>query len=124
MSLKIKRIYDVYDESDGARYLVDRLWPRGISKEHARLTGWLKTLAPSTALRKQFGHMAEKFAEFSVLYRNELDASPEAQAAAREVIQQSRHQTVTLLYGAKDTHDNQAVVLREYLEEKARADLV
>ena len=124
MSLKIKRIYDVYDESDGARYLVDRLWPRGISKEHARLTGWLKTLAPSTALRKQFGHMAEKFAEFSVLYRNELDASPEAQAAAREVIQQSRHQTVTLLYGAKDTHDNQAVALREYLEEKARADLV
>ena len=122
MSLKIKRIYDVYDESDGARYLVDRLWPRGISKEHARLTGWLKTLAPSTALRKQFGHMAEKFAEFSKLYRDELDSSPAAQAAAREVIQQSRHQTVTLLYGAKDTHYNQAVVLRDYLEEKSRVD--
>jgi len=124
MSLQIKRIYDPYEESDGIRYLVDRLWPRGISKERAHLAGWLIDLAPSTSLRKQFGHMAEKFAEFSKLYRDELDSSPAAQAAAREVIQQSRHQTVTLLYGAKDTHDNQAVVLREYLEEKARADLV
>lgn len=121
MSLKIKRIYDAYDESDGVRYLVDRLWPRGISKENAHLTGWLKVLAPSTALRKDFGHMAERFEAFSALYREELDANPEAQTVAREVIQQSRHQTVTLLYGAKDTHDNQAVVLRDYLEEKSRA---
>ena len=66
--------------------------------------------------------MAEKFAEFTAQYQEELDASPEAQAAAREVIQQSRHQTVTLLYGAKDTHYNQAVVLRDYLEEKSRVD--
>ena len=122
MTLKIKRIYDVYEESDGVRYLVDRLWPRGISKERARLTGWLKSLAPSTALRKRFGHMAERFEAFSALYRDELDANPEAQAAAQQVIQQSRHQTVTLLYGAKDTHDNQAVVLRDYLEEKSRVD--
>jgi len=122
MTLQIKRIYDPYEESDGIRYLVDRLWPRGISKERAHLAGWLKDLAPSTALRKEFGHMAEKFAEFTAQYQEELDASPEAQAAAREVIQQSRHQTVTLLYGAKDTHDNQAVVLRDYLEEKSRVD--
>jgi len=122
MSLQIKRIYDPYEESDGIRYLVDRLWPRGISKERAHLAGWLIDLAPSTSLRKQFGHMAEKFAEFSKLYRDELDSSPAAQAAAREVIQQSRHQTVTLLYGAKDTHYNQAVVLRDYLEEKSRVD--
>ena len=124
MTLKIKRIYDPYEESDGIRYLVDRLWPRGISKERAHLAGWLKDLAPSTALRKQFGHVAEKFAEFTVLYRDELEASPAAQAAAREVIQQSRLQTATLLYGAKDTRDNQAVVLRDYLEEKSRAEQV
>ncbi len=119
MSLQIKRIYDPYEESDGTRYLVDRLWPRGISKKNAHLAGWLKDLAPSTALRKQFGHMVDKFAEFSVLYQEELDASPKAQATARELISQSQQQTVTLLYGAKDTHDNQAVVLREYLEELA-----
>ena len=122
MPLQIKRIYDPYQESDGLRYLVDRLWPRGISKEAAHLTGWLKTLAPSTALRKQFGHMSERFAEFSVLYRDELDASPETQAAAREIIQQSRQHTVTLLYGAKDPHFNQAVVLLDYLQEKSRTE--
>ena len=65
--------------------------------------------------------MAERFEAFSALYREELDANPEAQTVAREVIQQSRHQTVTLLYGAKDTHDNQAVVLRDYLEEHSRS---
>lgn len=121
MTLKIKRIYDPYEESDGIRYLVDRLWPRGISKEKAHMDGWLKDLAPSTALRKEFGHMAEKFAEFTVLYQEELDASPEAQAAVREIIQQSRVQTVTLLYGAKDPHINHAVVLLDYLEEKSQA---
>jgi uncharacterized protein YeaO (DUF488 family) len=122
MPLQIKRIYDPYQESDGLRYLVDRLWPRGISKEAAHLTGWLKTLAPSTALRKQFGHMSERFAEFSVLYRDELDASPDAQVAAREVIQQSRQHTVTIIYAAKDPHINHAVVLRDYLEEMSRMD--
>ncbi len=119
MSLQIKRIYDPYEESDSIRYLVDRLWPRGVSKEKAHLAGWLKELAPSTALRKQFGHMAERFTGFSALYRDELDSSPEAQTVARQVIQQSQGQTVTLLYGAKDTHVNHAIVLREYLEELA-----
>ncbi len=122
MALQIKRIYEPYMESDGLRYLVDRLWPRGISKEQAHLTGWLKALAPSTALRKQFGHMAERFEEFSALYQDELDTNTEAQAELRQIIQQSRQQTVTLLYGARDPHINHAVVLRDYLEEKARAE--
>ncbi len=121
MTLKIKRIYDVYEESDGVRYLVDRLWPRGISKERARLTGWLKSLAPSTALRKRFGHMAERFEAFSALYRDELDANPEAQVVARELVQQFKKQDVTLLYGAKDPHINHAVVLKDYLEEHSLA---
>ena len=119
MTLQIKRIYEPYQESDGARYLVDRLWPRGITKEKAHLTGWLKTLAPSTPLRKQFGHMAKNFPAFKTLYRDELDANLEAQADARRIIQQSQSQTVTLLYGAKDPQINHAVVLRDYLEEKA-----
>ena len=118
MTLQIKRIYDPYEESDGIRYLVDRLWPRGISKERAHLAGWLKDLAPSTALRKQFGHMAESFGGFSAIYRDELDANPAAQAVAHEVIRQSQQQTVTLLYGARDPRMNHAVVLRDYLEEK------
>lgn len=122
MTLQIKRIYEPYMESDGLRYLVDRLWPRGISKEQAHLTGWLKNLAPSALLREQFGHIAQNFAAFNAHYREELDANAEAQAELRQIIEQSRQQTVTLLYGAKDPHLNQAVVLRDYLEEKARAE--
>ncbi len=120
MALQIKRIYDSFQESDGIRLLVDRLWPRGISKEDAHLDGWLKALAPSHELRTWFGHKAENFAEFSVLYRAELDADANAQAAAQQVIHQSRKNTVTLLYGAKDPQVNHAIVLRAYLDEKSK----
>ncbi|MEA4870491.1 MAG: DUF488 family protein [Christensenella sp.] len=121
MALKIKRIYDAFLESDGTRLLVDRLWPRGVSKEDSHLDGWLKDLAPSHQLRVWFGHKAENFAEFSVLYRAELEASVQAQEAARQVIRQSQSATVTLLYGAKDPQINHAIVLRSYLEEKAKS---
>lgn len=120
MGLQIKRIYDSYQESDGMRFLVDRLWPRGISKENAHLDGWLKELAPSRQLRVWFGHRPENFEQFSALYRAELDADDEAQETAGQVILQSRENTVTLLYGAKDPQINHAVILKEYLEFKSR----
>lgn len=118
MALQIKRIYDSFQESDGTRLLVDRLWPRGISKENARLDGWVKELAPSHQLRVWFGHSAKNFEKFAALYRAELDTNAEAQAAARRVILQSKKSMVTLLYGAKDTKINHAIVLKEYLESK------
>ena len=121
MALQIKRIYDPFEESDGIRLLVDRLWPRGVSKEHAHLDGWVKDLAPSSQLREWFSHQAENFAEFTALYRAELDANPDAQEAARQVILQSKENTVTLLYGAKDPQLNHAIVLRAYLYEKSKA---
>ena len=121
MALQIKRIYAPFEESDGVRLLVDRLWPRGISKENARLDGWLKELAPSRQLRMWFGHRAELFAEFSVRYRAEMEASAEAQAAIRRILLQSGQMTVTLLYGAKDPIINQAAVLKAYLDEKTKS---
>ncbi len=120
MALQIKRIYDPFQAGDGTRLLVDRLWPRGVSKEGARLDGWAKALAPSGGLRTWFGHKAENFAEFALLYRAELDASKEAQAMAEQVILQSGEGMVTLLYGAKDPQINHAIVLKTYLEEKSK----
>ena len=121
MALQIKRIYDPFEESDGVRLLVDRLWPRGISKENAHLDGWLKELAPSRQLRMWFAHRTELFAEFSVRYRAEMEASAEAQAAIRRILLQSGQMTVTLLYGAKDPIINQATVLEAYLDEKSKS---
>lgn len=121
MALQVKRIYDPFEESDGIRLLVDRLWPRGVSKENARLDGWIRDLAPSRELRTWFGHQAENFPEFSALYRAELEASAAAQAAARQVILQSKNAAVTLLYGARDPQINHAVVLQAYLEEKSKS---
>jgi uncharacterized protein YeaO (DUF488 family) len=121
MALQIKRIYAPFEESDGVRLLVDRLWPRGISKENARLDGWFKELAPSRQLRMWFAHRAELFAEFSARYRAEMEASAEARAAIRRILLQSGQMTVTLLYGAKDPIINQAAVLKAYLDEKSKS---
>ena len=122
MALQIKRGYDPFQTSDGIRLLVDRLWPRGISKEKAHLDGWVKELAPSRELRMWFGHKADRLEEFGMLYRKELDADAGAQAAARQIILQSRENTVTLLYGAKDPKINHAIVLKEYLGSKALSE--
>lgn len=112
MPLYIKRIYDAPSANDGFRVLVDRVWPRGVSKEKAKLDLWLKEVAPSTELRQWFGHKPEKFSEFHKKYRAELDKNP----ATIELKQlTAKHKTTTLLYGAKDTKMNQAVVLKEYL---------
>lgn len=103
-----KRIYEMADTSDEYRVLVDRLWPRGISKERAALDEWAKVIAPSTELRKWFAHEPEKFDEFKQRYLGELEANPEA----TDVIDGwYRHDRVTLLYGARDTLHNEATVL-------------
>lgn len=111
--MKIKRAYAPVEETDGYRILVDRLWPRGISKEKAQIDLWLKSVAPSNELRKWFGHDPERFAEFSERYRAELTASgvlDELRAVLKE------HPTATLLFAAHDEEHNNAVVLQHLLE--------
>lgn len=115
MVLNIKRIYDEALASDGYRILVDRLWPRGLSKDKARVDCWLKEIGPSTALRKWFNHDPALFNEFVARYQAELDGSP-AFATLRQLVKE--HDTVTLLYAAHDTEHNNAVVLRQLLGTK------
>ncbi|WP_311030099.1 DUF488 domain-containing protein [Mesorhizobium koreense] len=115
--IRIKRIYETAGSEDGHRILIDRLWPRGMSKEHARLDGWEKGVAPSDDLRKWFQHKSERWAEFQERYRAELkekDSELDALAAI------ARSGTLTLLYGAADEEHNNAVVLREVLLEREK----
>ncbi|MDZ3830422.1 MAG: DUF488 family protein [Sphingopyxis sp.] len=121
MGLSVKRIYDPADEGDGARFLVDRLWPRGVSKDRAALTAWVRALSPSDALRKDFhGETAGSdaaWAAFRRAYFAELDAGGEAiEAALREVDAALACGPVTLLYAAKDDMRNNAVALRDWLD--------
>ncbi len=118
MNLKlvcIKRIYDSFSEEDGCRVLVDRLWPRGITKEKARLDYWLKDIAPSSNLRKSFGHNPDMWKLFREKYWKELDDKSQAISEMHVLCE---NQKVTLLYSAKDIHCNNAVVLRDYLRSK------
>ncbi|HET8552509.1 MAG TPA: DUF488 domain-containing protein [Gammaproteobacteria bacterium] len=115
MSIRIKRIYDAPSRGDGRRVLVDRVWPRGIKKDEAKLDDWLKDVAPSTPLRKWFGHDPDKWPEFQTRYRKELDTRSEA---VGQLAGYARKGTLTLLYGARDVQHNQAVVLRDYLQKK------
>lgn len=114
--IRIKRVYSEPSLEDGLRILVDRIWPRGVSKERARIDEWKKELAPSTALRKWFGHDPAKWAGFRERYRKELTESGEIEAL-RELATRSRHETITLIYSAADEEHNQAVVLMELQEE-------
>lgn len=118
--IQIKRIYEAAAESDGFRVLVDRLWPRGISKERAAIDLWLKDVAPSGDLRTWFGHKPERFAEFSQKYEAELDA---LDAVTTLVTLASEHKTLTLLYGAKDPTHNHALVLQSYIEHRMKVTL-
>jgi uncharacterized protein YeaO (DUF488 family) len=111
--IKIKRAYDDPARSDGSRVLVDRVWPRGIAKDELRLDLWLKDLAPSTGLRKWFGHDPAKWDVFKERYFRELDGQP---GAVERILEEGRAGKVTLLFGAKNTQYNNAVALREYLE--------
>ena len=115
MRVKIKRVYEPPDERDGKRILVDRLWPRGLSKQSAKIDLWLKDVAPSTELRTWFGHDPEKWADFQRRYRAELHEDHEALAILKSEVAQG---PVTLLYGAKDEEHNQAVVLQNILSSK------
>jgi uncharacterized protein YeaO (DUF488 family) len=113
--IKIKRIYKIKLPDDGKRYLVDRVWPRGVSKEQAGIDGWLKELAPSTALRTWFSHDPEKWEEFKEKYRDEL-SSPLLSEVLQKLRDESSHGVVTLIYSAKDTKFNNAACLKEILE--------
>ncbi len=115
--IKVKRIYDAPERGDGKRFLVDRLWPRGVKKDKAELAGWLREVAPSAALRKWFGHDAAKWAEFQTRYFKELRADPESW---QPLVREAQAGTVTLLFGARDEEHNNAVALRSFLEKKAK----
>jgi uncharacterized protein YeaO (DUF488 family) len=116
MSFKIKRAYEKPARTDGARVLVDRIWPRGVSKAEAKIEQWCKEVAPSTVLRKWFGHDPARWAEFKRRYFAELDGHCEALAELRKLAQ---GKTVTLVFGAKDAEHSQAAALKEYLETRA-----
>ncbi len=115
MTISLKRAYEPPAKTDGLRVLVDRLWPRGLKKTDASIDLWRKELAPSTELRKWFGHDPEKWCEFQDRYRTELKGN-EGLAEIRAL---SREGKVTLIYGAKDEEHNQALVLKEVLEHDA-----
>lgn len=112
--IQLKRVYDPVARGDGTRVLVDRVWPRGMRKEQAAVDRWLRDVAPSSELRKWFGHDPERWPEFKRRYREELSAGP---AALYELIDLCRDGPVTLLFGARDRERNQAVVLREVIGE-------
>ena len=108
----IKRVYEEASENDGYRILVDRLWPRGVSKEEAKLDEWVKIIAPSTELRKWFDHKEERLQEFAIRYKEELLQQEEELNRLRKIATTKK---ITLLYGAKDPVINQAIVLKNIL---------
>ncbi|MDN5704654.1 MAG: DUF488 family protein [Yaniella sp.] len=111
----VKRIYDDVDDSDGKRVLVDRMWPRGVSKERAELDYWFKEVAPSADLRTWWGHDAERFQEFADRYEEELSAEDHVEQVDELIDLVHNHARVTLLYAAKDETVNHARVLQDYL---------
>src|SRR5689334_10570884 len=113
--IKLKRVYEQEDSADGVRYLVERLWPRGVKKTSLKLDGWLKDAGPSTELRKWFSHDPKKWTEFRRKYFAELDRAPDVLAPIREA---ARKGTTTLLYSSHDAEHNNAVALKDYLEHK------
>jgi uncharacterized protein YeaO (DUF488 family) len=112
MNIKVKRVYEKPNAKDGFRILVDRLWPRGLTKEKAAADLWLKDIAPSTELRKWFNHDPEKWKEFQKKYQKELEEKKEVVSVLKEHVKQG---PVTLLYAAKDEEHNEALVLKEFV---------
>jgi uncharacterized protein YeaO (DUF488 family) len=113
---RVKRIYEPASADDGFRVLVDRLWPRGLSKQKAHIDAWLKEIAPSDALRKEFHGHAETWRDFVAAYGHELKDEP-AKSAAAQLCERVKHGPVTLLYAARDEDHNNAVALKEWLEQ-------
>jgi uncharacterized protein YeaO (DUF488 family) len=114
----IKRVYEPRTRGDGRRFLVERLWPRGLKKEALHADAWLKDVAPSTELRQWFAHRVERWPAFQVRYKKELDGNPGAWAP---LVEASRAGPVTLLYSARDQQHNAAVVLGQYLSQHSRS---
>jgi uncharacterized protein YeaO (DUF488 family) len=115
--LKIKRVYESATASDGVRFLVERLWPRGMKKEKLDMKAWLKDLAPSQSLRRWYAHEPVKWKEFQQRYRAELEGNPDALSP---ILEAAKRGDVTLLYSARDTEHNSALVLKSFLEEHMR----
>lgn len=113
--IKLKRVYDSAAPSDGTRYLVERLWPRGVRKSALRIDAWLKEVAPSTALRQWFKHDPKKWPEFQRRYRQELREHPDA---LRPILDAARRGNVTLVYSSHDPEHNNAAVLKKYVAAK------
>jgi uncharacterized protein YeaO (DUF488 family) len=120
MEIKIKRVYESPNDTDGYRILVDRLWPRGISKEKAIVDFWPKDLAPSTELRLWYGHDPKKWSDFKSRYFDELDDNPEI---VNELLKYVRKGTVTFIYSSKEKELNNAVALKEYIKSLTRLTL-
>jgi len=112
--LKIKRVYESANASDGVRFLVDRLWPRGVKKEKLEMKAWLKDVAPSPGLRSWFAHDPPKWQGFQQRYRAELESNPDTW---EQILEAAKDGNVTLLYSARDTEHNSALVLKTFLEE-------
>jgi uncharacterized protein YeaO (DUF488 family) len=112
MEIRVKRVYDPPEASDGARILVDRLWPRGLAKDRAQLDDWLKDIAPTDALRKWFGHEPARWPEFRRRYEAELSEKPELVEA---LFDRARMSPITLLFATRDPKHNNAVALKEFL---------
>nr|BBH93684.1 hypothetical protein KTA_18830 [Thermogemmatispora argillosa] len=120
--IRLKRVYEEPAESDGTRVLVERLWPRGLSRERAHIDLWLKDVAPSDALRRWFAHDPQKFAEFRRRYEQELRGQAAARAALTRLRELAQQGPLTLVYSARDSEHNNAVVLRDILERDASAE--
>lgn len=117
MGISVKRVYDEFSEEDGFRILVERLWPRGITKEKAKIDLWMKEIAPSTELRKRFGHVDQNWEEFKKDYSSELEGNP----AVRRILEIIGNMgQVTLIYSAKNIEHNSAVLLKEYLLKQSK----
>lgn len=114
--IRVKRVYDPPDPADGARFLVDRVWPRGVSRSAIKIEAWCKETAPSDTLRRWFAHDPRKWQLFQKRYFDELDRKPDAW---QPILKAARQGAVTLLYSARDTRHNNAVALQAYLEKKA-----
>ena len=115
--LRIKRVYESATANDGVRFLVERLWPRGIKKEKLKMKAWLKDVAPSPELRKWFAHDLEKWQEFQKRYRAELISNPEAW---QPLLEAAKEGDVTLLYSARDVEHNSALLLKGFLEKRMK----
>jgi uncharacterized protein YeaO (DUF488 family) len=114
--LRIKRVYDATEPDDGKRILIDRLWPRGISKTDVHLNEWIKELAPSTELRNWFGHDDARWEEFRNRYIEEL-SSPNKMKLLKSLAKEAARETITLVYGAKDIEHNNGIILKKVIEE-------